>query len=142
MIGGSNPSALANPERIIMSCGDAPILKINGRSIERLKIALTLGLSDHKAIGYLIDTKDNNPRMVFFWSEHPKMTPFPGKTTPEFLASFIDMWLQNAEYGNEPDHDGHNDRGWYMYTESWGQINDYDWKSFLAIEPHWIMYGK
>ncbi len=127
-----------------MSCGDAPILKINGRSKERLLAALSLALDDHKAVGYLIDTKNERPRMVFFWTKHDKMIPFPGKTTPEFIASHIEIWLndQMLEYPPEPDHDGHNSRGWYMYTEGWGHIEPYHYPAFLAIEPHWIMYGK
>ena len=70
------------------------------------------------------------------------MIPFPGPTNPEFLASFIEIWLKNAEYCREPDHDGDNGRGWYMYTEGWGHIDGYGYQAFLAVETHWIMYGK
>jgi hypothetical protein len=127
-----------------MSCGDNPIFKINGRSSTRLTAALKLACDDRTAIGYALDTKDDNPRMVFFWASHAKMIPFPGKATPEFLASFIEMWLndQMLKYPSEPDHDGDNAKGWFIYTEGWGHIEPYHYPAFLAIEPHWIMYGK
>lgn len=67
--------------------------------------------------------------------------PFPGKgLTQEAVEPFVKAWLESADYGNEPDHDGSNGRSWRFYCEGWGHVIDYH--GFCAIEPQYVMYGK
>lgn len=55
--------------------------------------------------------------------------------------SFAWHWLTtSADYGNEPDHDGDNGKGWRVYNENWGRVGSF--YGFVAIKPAWAMYGK
>jgi len=37
-------------------------------------------------------------------------------------ADFAHHWLDEADYGNEPDHDGHNTKGWTVFNQHWGHV--------------------
>lgn len=121
---------------------DYPLLNVSGTSLERLKIAMSLA-GYKTAVGYIIDKN----RLIYFWTPHPRMEKFPPIMPPklnmEQAAEFAYTWLKhNAEYPEEPDHDGDNERGWRVYAESWGKIDDFDYPAFIAIEPRWAMIGK
>lgn len=84
-------------------------------------------------------------RLLLAWVD-PKGTggdwiPFPAPLTAEQAVETVKSWLNTADYGNQPDHDGDNGRGWRIYNESWGHV-DGMWQAFVAIEPAWLMYGK
>lgn len=69
--------------------------------------------------------------------------PFPFKMKRvEDLLPFVTGWLKETDYGNEPDHDGSNGKGWRVYNHNWGQVIGCGSYSFVAIEPAWAMYGK
>jgi hypothetical protein len=63
--------------------------------------------------------------------------PMQGKALVEFAWN----WLETAERGEQPDHDGENEAGWRVYCEGWGRVGDAQY-SFVAIQPVWAMYGK
>lgn len=83
----------------------------------------------------------DNKRLVFHWSESDRATKLPFPMTLAQAADFAIGWLEHADYGNEPDHDGSKGKGWRIYNEAWGHV-DGDWSAFVAIEPAWAMYGK
>lgn len=56
-------------------------------------------------------------------------------------TDFAMRWLSAQDYGNEPDHDGDNGKGWQIYTEGWGHVGS-DYHSVCAVKPAWAMYGK
>ncbi len=111
---------------------------VNGEGIQRLKTALSLA-PKNKAIGYAV-TPEN--RFVLFWDEDEGMTPFPSPLSIERAAELAFDWLQTADYGRQPDHDGDNEEGWRAFNEPWGHVQPYGWKAFAAVEPCWMMYGK
>lgn len=51
-------------------------------------------------------------------------------------------WLLGADYGEEPDHDGSNEKGWRCFRDTWGRIDGMGSAAFLAVEPFWVEYGK
>ncbi len=103
-----------------------------------LKAALALfNPPGGKVVGYNI--VDN--RMILFWANSPKATKLPFPMTLAQAGEFVAGWLEHAEYGKRPDHDGDNDKGWRLFTEIWGMIGG-DHAAFAAIEPCWAMYGK
>jgi hypothetical protein len=115
-----------------------PILNVNGEDLERLKAVFGLARYD-TALGYGIQ----NGRIAFFWTQHDKMIPFPAKLSMDRCAELAFDWLQSgATYPSEPGHDGDNHKGWRCFTEGWGHIEPFGYPAFLAVEPHWIMYGK
>lgn len=82
-------------------------------------------------------------RLVFFWAdpkvEDAKALPF--KLDAAGVVDWAERWLAEAEYGEEPDHDGSNGKGWLMYVEDWGHV-DNQWEAAVAIAPQWLCYGK
>lgn len=54
-----------------------------------------------------------------------------------------DNWLRHsAEYGEQPDHDGSNGKGWRVFTDStWGHVFGM-YQGICGIAPEWAMYGK
>lgn len=117
---------------------DNRILNVNGESLERLKIAMSLA-GESKAVGFAND----EDRLVFFWTKHEAMRPFPSPLNMDRCAEVAFDWLQStAKYGQQPDHDGDNEKGWRCFTEGWGQIAKFGYAAFIAVEPCWMMYGK
>ena len=103
------------------------------------RLRAVLALFDHDTVvGYRTDARR---RLVFYWSDSEKAIALPFPMTIEQAADFAIGWLRHADYGDEPDHDGSNGKGWRIYNEAWGHV-DGDWSAFVAIEPAWAMYGK
>lgn len=103
------------------------------------RLRAVLALFDHDTVvGY---QADGRRRLVFYWTDSEKATALPFPMTMEQAADFAIGWLEHADYGDEPDHDGSNGKGWRIYNEDWGHV-DGDWSAFVAIEPAWAMYGK
>lgn len=67
--------------------------------------------------------------------------PFPFSMDAEMATEFALHWLRECEYGQEPDHDGHNKKGWRLYVKDWSMVGQY-WNSICAVKPQWTMYGK
>lgn len=114
--------------------------RVNGAGATRLAQALGLALGSNKVERYAIHPTKG---FILYWT--PPETPtttFPFKMAAPQIAEFIHEWLkQSADYGSEPDIDGSCERGWTVYTESWGHVNE-QWEAFLAVKPTWILYGK
>lgn len=84
--------------------------------------------------------------MVFLWHEAQvrgvKASPLPYPLTAEAAIDFLWAWLQTAEYGQEPDHDGSNGQGFLVTTgDFWGRVEGCDY-AFVGVYPRWQMYGK
>jgi hypothetical protein len=80
-------------------------------------------------------------RLLFFWNKDKVATDLPFKLDVVGAADFAQRWLAEQNYGNEPDHDGDNGRGWRVYNKSLGRATGHAY-SFVAIEPCWAEYGK
>jgi hypothetical protein len=110
---------------------------------DAMKIAFK-GAAGSKAEAYLIHPDKG---LIFFWSAHPndhpdkRLVPLPFKLDAAGAADFAKRWLAEQDYGRQPDHDGHNGKGWRLYNESWGRVGDFTY-SFVAVMPEWAMYGK
>ena len=107
-----------------------------------LKLALDVATVDHKkVVGWRQEDRQGSTRLVLYWTETGRGNPLPAPLEGEAIVSFVQSWLNAANYGRQPDHDGDNGRGCRVYNESWGHI-DREWQAFIAIEPAWLMYGK
>lgn len=83
-------------------------------------------------------------RMVFFWGNAAEGTDkvrLPFRMDAAGAADFATRWLAEADYGPHPDHDGDSKRGWHLYNESWGRVDD-DFCAIIAVAPSWSLYGK
>ena len=136
---------------------------------ETLISALSIVFSQHSScIGYSLakNPKTGRPRMILYWVKPDRLpdgedfVAFPFKVSRQrrkafskhglpraadaddrlpWLVDLIIAWLQEADFGKEPDHDGDNGKGWRVYVEDWGHSRH---QSMCAIEPAWAMYGK
>ena len=89
-------------------------------------------------------TRAKPKRLIFFWSDYEKVADsvkLPFKLDAAGAADFASRWLAELDYGSEPDHDGDNGKGWRLYCESWGHVDDHS-SAFIAVAPAWAMYGK
>lgn len=105
-------------------------------NLERCMKVIVLG--HRKAIGYEVNKEKG---LILFWAEHERATPLPFGLDAKGAAEFMMHWLEEADYGSEPDHDGDNGKGWRVYSEGWGHVDDL-WQAHVAIQPVWAMYGK
>jgi hypothetical protein len=126
-----------------------------------LELSLQVAFSDHKtAVGWADWPRHEllphgsvvSPRLVLFWT-HPtslgelwhggkiEYNKFPTALPYDDCVTMVKRWLGTVEYGEQPDHDGDNGKGWRVYNEAWTHVGD-RWEAFVAIEPEWIWYGK
>lgn len=83
-------------------------------------------------------------RLVLYWSGSENTSdvqPLLFPLTKDNITDFVWSWLSAQDYGREPNHDGHNGKGWRVYCEGWGHVDNH-WSAFVAISPTWAMYGK
>lgn len=110
---------------------------MTSRGDKALMTALSL-FPQHKVTGYRVDADKG---LVLYWAASERATALPFDMTLEQAARFAADWLEHADYGSKPDHDGDNEKGWRLYSESWGHISG-EWQAFAAVQPMWAMYGK
>lgn len=111
---------------------------------EKLKTALLLfDPPGRRVVGYSIGDAIalQRKRLVLHWHESQAATMLPFPMTLEQAAAFAVAWLEHADYGREPDHEGSNSKGFRLYCEGWGMIGS-DFSAFAAVEPAWAMHGK
>lgn len=81
-------------------------------------------------------------RLSLYWYKrdtNPSIFPFLAPASPDIIEPLVREWLSKAEYGREPDHDGDNEKGWFIYSQDQAE---YDAAAICHIEPAWIEYGK
>lgn len=89
----------------------------------------------------LLGEEDSGPFLVLEQYEHQSMVKFPCNIDCETATEFAWKWLQEQEYGDEPDHDGSNSKGFVVFNESWGHVG-HSHGAICAIGPAWAMHGK
>jgi hypothetical protein len=105
-----------------------------------LKIAFS---RNSKATGWFAQ----DGRLILSWHNETaynkpnKWNAFMTPLDADGVTPMVIAWLKEQDFGNEPDTDGHNGKGFRVYNESWGYI-DSDPYAFVAIEPQWITYDK
>jgi hypothetical protein len=86
----------------------------------------------------------NGPYLVLHWCKpdtDKEITKLPAEIDSTLAVDFAWDWLSKQEYGEEPDHDGSNHKGFIVFNESWGHVNGH-WSAIVAIGPAWAMAGK
>ncbi len=83
--------------------------------------ALAVAAVAHKQVeAHKLDR--DGKRLILFWAEAPDSHPLPAPLEGDALAAFVKAWLQNVDYGREPDIDGSTGKGCRVYNEAWGYI--------------------
>lgn len=107
---------------------------VTGQGKEMLGKVFAL-FGNERVEGYRVDAEKG---LILYWltgNPVPDATILPFPMTMQDAAVFTAGWLEYAEYGKEPDHDGHNQKGWRVYTGA-------TYGSIMAVQPVWALYGK
>jgi hypothetical protein len=118
---------------------------ITAEGTDALTQALALAFGEYRqANGWCVDYdgEDNGPRLVLASQVDERFTQFLTAQDAEHAVGVVTAWLEEVDYGEEPDHDGSNGKGWRVYCDQWGHVGEYRDRAFVAIEPRWAMYGK
>jgi hypothetical protein len=89
----------------------------------------------------------NVPHYVLtFYSSRPETrfdyNSFPVPVDAKDAAKVAFDWLkQKGEYGDQPDHDGDNERGFYLFCNTWGHVLGSHY-GIVGVGPAWAMLGK
>lgn len=118
---------------------------VTARGPEVLKHTLELVLANHSiAVAFTEPVLDNQKTLVLHWyipeGQKAKYSAFPYNFKIEQLLPFIMGWLENQDYGEEPDLDGHCTRGWRLFNTQ-GITHGFGGGSF-AIQPVWAEHHK
>lgn len=89
---------------------------------------------------------DGRTALVLRWTTAEKISEngpinLPSKFDAKGSADIAQRWLSEQDFGREPDHDGHNQKGWRVVTGNWGHVCG-DRYAICAILPWWAAYGK
>jgi len=83
--------------------------------------------------------------LVLLWSEERRdgadLWRFPVPLDADGAAEMVWRWLEEADRGSEPDHDGDNGKGFRVYCDFWGHFEGLHY-AIAGIVPAWAMYGK
>lgn len=126
---------------------------ITSEGHEQLVLAIQIlwgvRLTPRTATHYRVDAAKG---LIFYWMDpyaggsrkvEPAraVIPLPFPMKADLAVPFIEAWLNQADYGREPGHDGSNGHGFRAYVEEWGRVKGEDC-SFAAFKPQWAWYGK
>lgn len=89
---------------------------------------------------------DGRTAIILRWAKAEKLSEdgpvnLPFKLDAKGAADFAQRWLAEQDFGREPDHDGHNKKGWRVITGNLGPGFG-DQYAVCAILPWWAAYGK
>ena len=94
---------------------------------------------------YEVDSETGGRFLVLtrtkFSSAPPTVNALPHPISEDQAVALIKGWLEQQDYGPEPDQDGSNGKGFKAWLDYWGNIGN-DHASIIAVAPSWSMYGK
>jgi hypothetical protein len=89
----------------------------------------------------LVEDPTGTPTLILLWHEEKNALALAYPHTLPQAVEFTRGWLGNVDYGEEPDHDGSNGKGWRVFTEGWGRVLSHNY-TIVGVQPNWAMYGK
>ena len=135
---------------------------------EQLKLGIQILQKRTSKVSHYRTGKDVNgtPYLILMWHEGdgsgrgmPLLAPMD---SAEAIADQIFAWLKGQEYGQQPDHDGSNSKGFVLTTSApctsrkpnqyhqpdkvwssyWACDYDRTFYDFCVVQPAWIEYHK
>ena len=68
-------------------------------------------------------------------------TAFPAPLGMAELSGIIEAWLDQVDYGPQPNYDGDNEKGWqFIIGPHWSHFQTIG--ECFGVAPKWMMYGK
>lgn len=84
---------------------------------------------------------DGTPTLILAWYADDGFQALPYPHDRDAAIQLITGWLKTVDYGEAPDHDGSNGKGWRIFNDSWGHVAGSHY-GVLGVQPAWAMYGK
>lgn len=142
---------------------DNKVFNVNGRTKHQLELAvkclLTTEYDQQTSVCSWSFSKEKG--LILYWHTSKDITAFTdkwGKATSLTIEEVVNMlweWLESDEAKNfvqtgawdiNMQHDGSNTRGWRLYAEDWGKVNQPTGGgisySICAFIPVYLWYGK
>lgn len=131
---------------------DNKVFNVNGRGLDMLRAALQLAYQQNgekttaKAWKFIPEAGF----VLLWWNDRADgSNAFPCPMNAEAVAPMIIEWLASedakgmkcSDWDADTDHDGHNSKGWRIYTGDWGHINDIT-SAICAVRPAYLWHGK
>jgi hypothetical protein len=125
---------------------DNRLFSVNGETCPMLESALKLAF-DQEGTKTAWGWKVNHDYGIILCTYSTSgFTPFLTPMSSDTTTSTIWDWLCDQdvddfkldEWEEDCDHDGTNDKGWRVYTDTWGDVDE----GFIAIKPVYLWYGK
>lgn len=88
-----------------------------------------------------VESEEGKQTLILLWHAENGALPLPYPLDLDDAIKFVEGWLKNADYKDEPDHDGDNGKGWRVFNEQWGYVAGHNY-AILGVQPVWAMYGK
>lgn len=134
---------------------DNKLLNVNGKGEDLLAMALKFAFNQD---GYRESTcsswEQSKTHGLILYAYHSDssdrpINDFPSKLTADQCLPIIQSWLSGefaetvelSPWCDDCDHDGHNGKGWQVYLEDWGHV-DNQWGVICAVKPAFMWYGK
>lgn len=126
---------------------------IEAHGMPALKAALDIVFMAHSSVTHWavdISVLSNRKRLIFFWSDPGPVyngslpalaaVPIGYKASAPTALAFIQQWLAEQDYGDQPDHDGSNSAGFRV--EAGELYSAYGRYAAMVITPVWAEHGK
>jgi len=129
---------------------DNRLLSINGSGEELLLKAIEIACLQ-KGYEQTIDAYTIHPKkglILLFYSED-RSRKLPSPMTAKEILPIVRSYLRSdaaeevelGDFEDDKDHDGHNNVGWYVYTEEWGHVGS-ESAVICAIKRVYLWMGK
>lgn len=119
-------------------------VSVTGKGKELLRSVLAIAMIDyHHVLAYMEDDSPGNPgtrRLHLYWyyDENNNSIKLPYPFNIDQCIEFVWGWLQNADYGPEPDINGSCSKGWKIGGSKGG-----GWSHVIfTVEPVWAEHHK
>lgn len=130
---------------------DNRIFNVNGRGVDMLKKALELAFMQEGQNTTCKAWKQTEKHgLILLWTDSVEgASDLPAGLDPSECALLVDKWLKSdfaktvelSDFCDDQDHDGDNDKGWQVYCEDWGHV-DNEHYAICAIKPAYLWMGK
>lgn len=127
---------------------DNRIFNVNGLEESHLGAAIELAFAIAECERATHFRISKTKGLILYEWPSPGTSPLLSPMKPKLLAQIAMNYLESDAakececegWDANSDHDGHNSRGWRVYVDDWGHIEDED--AICAIKPAFMWYGK
>lgn len=88
-----------------------------------------------------IGANPTRPLLILLWHKDQDSIKLPSPLNVRGACELIQNWLNEQDYGHEPDHDGDNGKGFRLFCDHWGHVEGEHY-AIIGVTPAWAMYGK